>query len=91
MNTFSNENGGIYMNRKISWSNRYRDADEQYLFDTEPNRSRIMLLAYRADWENIELVEYEDQISEGIGHRGHPALLGMVARKPCCFVKMRCI
>jgi len=35
-----------------------------------------------ADWEIEELVEYEDVIEEGIGHRGRSALIGMVARKP---------
>ena len=29
-----------------------------------------------------ELVEYEDDIAEGSGHRGRSALIGMVARKP---------
>ena len=33
------------MNQEIAWSNRYRDAGEQYLFGTEPNR----FLAHRAD------------------------------------------
>jgi cyclopropane fatty-acyl-phospholipid synthase-like methyltransferase len=35
-----------------------------------------------ADWEIEELVDYEDDISEGIGHKGRSALIGMVARKP---------
>lgn len=34
------------------------------------------------DWEIEELVEYEDIISEGTGHVGRSALIGMVARKP---------
>jgi hypothetical protein len=33
-------------------------------------------------WTIEELVEYEDDIAEGCGHRGHSALIGMVARKP---------
>ena len=33
------------------------------------------------DWETEELVEYEDSITEGSGHVGHSALIGMVARK----------
>ena len=35
-----------------------------------------------AGWEIEELVEYEDDISEGGAHRGRSALIGMVARKP---------
>lgn len=34
------------------------------------------------DWQIEELVEYEDHISEGSGHVGQSALIGMVARKP---------
>ncbi len=34
------------------------------------------------DWSFEELVEYEDDIAEGSGHRGRSALIGMVARKP---------
>ena len=35
-----------------------------------------------AGWEIEELVEYEDEINEGSGHKGHSALIGMIARKP---------
>ncbi|MDP2134689.1 MAG: methyltransferase domain-containing protein [Sulfuritalea sp.] len=35
-----------------------------------------------AGWEIEELVEYEDDITEGSGHKGRSALIGMVARKP---------
>ncbi len=35
-----------------------------------------------SDWTIEELVEYEDDIAEGSGHRGRSALIGMVARKP---------
>lgn len=35
-----------------------------------------------ADWEIEELVEYEDDIEEGLGHKGRSALIGMIARKP---------
>lgn len=35
-----------------------------------------------ADWRIEEMVEYEDEISEGLGHKGRSALIGMVARKP---------
>jgi SAM-dependent methyltransferase len=34
------------------------------------------------DWTIEELVEYEDDIAEGSGHRGRSALIGMVARRP---------
>lgn len=35
-----------------------------------------------AGWEIEELVEYEDEINEGSGHKGLSALIGMIARKP---------
>ena len=35
-----------------------------------------------AGWVIEELVEYEDEIAEGRGHKGRSALIGMVARKP---------
>ena len=35
-----------------------------------------------ADWAIEEIVEYEDEISEGLGHQGRSALIGLVARKP---------
>lgn len=41
-----------------------------------------ILHALFADWSIEELVEYEDDISEGLGHRGRSALIGMIARKP---------
>ena len=41
-----------------------------------------LLRAAFADWTIEELVEYEDDIAEGSGHRGRSALIGMVARKP---------
>ena len=41
-----------------------------------------LLRAAFADWTIEELVEYEDDIAEGCGHRGRSALIGMVASKP---------
>ena len=35
-----------------------------------------------AGYELLELISYEAEISEGSGHQGMSALLGMVARKP---------
>jgi SAM-dependent methyltransferase len=35
-----------------------------------------------SDWVVEELVEYEDDVTEGIGHKGRSALIGLVARKP---------
>jgi SAM-dependent methyltransferase len=35
-----------------------------------------------AGMEILELREYEAQLAEGNGHKGHSALIGMVARKP---------
>jgi SAM-dependent methyltransferase len=43
--------------------------------------TRPMLLVAFADWEIEEMVEYEDEISEGSGHKGRSALIGLVARK----------
>ncbi|HPT49444.1 MAG TPA: class I SAM-dependent methyltransferase [Accumulibacter sp.] len=34
------------------------------------------------DWRIEELIDYEDDIAEGDGHRGRSALIGLVARKP---------
>ena len=41
-----------------------------------------VLRAEFAGWEIEELIEYEDDINEGIGHKGRSALIGMIARKP---------
>ncbi|MDD5249342.1 MAG: class I SAM-dependent methyltransferase [Rhodocyclaceae bacterium] len=41
-----------------------------------------MLRAAFADWEIEELVQYDDDISEGIGHKGRSAVIGLIARKP---------
>lgn len=41
-----------------------------------------ILRAIFCDWSIEELVEYEDDISEGGGHSGRSALIGMIARKP---------
>jgi hypothetical protein len=41
-----------------------------------------MLRAAFADWDIEELVEYENTITEGTGHLGRSALIGMVACKP---------
>jgi cyclopropane fatty-acyl-phospholipid synthase-like methyltransferase len=35
-----------------------------------------------AGWQIEELVEYEDEVDEGRGHKGRSALIGLVARKP---------
>ena len=44
--------------------------------------TREILLEAFADWEIEELVDYEDDITEGMGHKGHSALIGLIARKP---------
>jgi SAM-dependent methyltransferase len=41
-----------------------------------------ILRAAFAGWEIEEMVEYEDEIIEGRGHKGRSALIGFVARKP---------
>ncbi len=35
-----------------------------------------------ADWKIEELIEYEADLAEGLGHKGRSALIGLVARKP---------
>ena len=35
-----------------------------------------------AGMEILELREYEAELAEGTGHKGHSALIGMVARRP---------
>jgi SAM-dependent methyltransferase len=44
--------------------------------------TEAMLREAFADWDIEELVEYEDSIAEGLGHKGRSALIGLVARKP---------
>lgn len=41
-----------------------------------------ILRAAFAGWAIEELVEYEEAISEGSGHHGRSALIGMIARRP---------
>ena len=40
-----------------------------------------MLREAFAPMEIVELREYEAEVAEGTGHRGHSALIGMVARR----------
>ncbi len=44
--------------------------------------TREILLDAYAGWEIEEIVEYEEDIAEGRGHKGRSALIGLVARKP---------
>lgn len=41
-----------------------------------------LLRAAFADWEILELREYEETIAEGVGHSGHSALIDLVVRRP---------
>jgi len=41
-----------------------------------------LLRAAFSDWEIEELVDYEDDVAEGMAHKGRSALIGLVARKP---------
>jgi len=41
-----------------------------------------LLRAAFPGYEMLDLRSYEDELSEGMGHRGRSALVGMVARKP---------
>lgn len=44
--------------------------------------TRDLLRELFADWQIEELVEYEDEVDEGRGHKGRSALIGLIARKP---------
>jgi SAM-dependent methyltransferase len=44
--------------------------------------TREMLVEAFANMEILELRDYEDFIEEGIGHKGHSALIDLVARQP---------
>jgi cyclopropane fatty-acyl-phospholipid synthase-like methyltransferase len=44
--------------------------------------TRELLLTAFAGWHIEELVEYEEDVAEGIGHKGRSALIGLVAKKP---------
>ena len=50
--------------------------------DLENLYTKAILESAFAGWDIEELVEYEDDISEGAGHKGQSALIGLVARKP---------
>lgn len=41
-----------------------------------------LLRAAFADWEILALREYEDDLSEGLGHKGRSAVIDLVARRP---------
>jgi len=40
-----------------------------------------MLRAAFADWDILELREYEAEVTEGTGHKGRSALIGLVAQR----------
>ena len=44
--------------------------------------TRELLLTAFTGWDIEELVEYEEDVAEGIGHKGRSALIGLVAKKP---------
>jgi len=44
--------------------------------------TRELLESTFAGWQIEELVDYEEDVAEGVGHKGHSALIGLVARKP---------
>jgi cyclopropane fatty-acyl-phospholipid synthase-like methyltransferase len=44
--------------------------------------TRELLQEAFSDWSIEELVEYEEDISEGARHKGRSALIGFIARKP---------
>ncbi|MCF8199484.1 MAG: class I SAM-dependent methyltransferase [Sulfuritalea sp.] len=44
--------------------------------------TETMLLQAFAGWNIEELIEYEEEVDEGAGHKGRSALIGLIARKP---------
>ena len=66
----------------------YTQKQLEYKTGGPPNLENLytkeMLEAAFSDWEIEELREYEEVISEGLGHQGMSALIGMIARKPSC-------
>ena len=44
--------------------------------------TRELLLTAFTDWHIEELVDYEEDVAEGLGHKGRSALIGLVAKKP---------
>ncbi|MFT5643908.1 MAG: SAM-dependent methyltransferase [Janthinobacterium sp.] len=44
--------------------------------------TEAMLRTDFSDWDIEELLEYEDDVAEGTGHKGRSALIGLIARKP---------
>ena len=40
------------------------------------------LITTFADWTIEEIVEYDEDVSEGLAHKGRSALIGLIARKP---------
>ena len=44
--------------------------------------TRELLESAFAGWQIEELVDYEEDVSEGAGHKGRSALIGLVVRKP---------
>jgi hypothetical protein len=64
----------------------YTPRQLEYKTGGPPERSHLytadLLRAAFASLEEIELREYEAELSEGARHRGTSALIGLVARKP---------
>ena len=44
--------------------------------------TRELLESAFAGWQIEEPVDYEEDVAEGVGHKGRSALIGLVARKP---------
>ena len=44
--------------------------------------TQALLQAAFSDWKIEECAEYEDDVTEGTGHHGRSALIGLIARKP---------
>jgi cyclopropane fatty-acyl-phospholipid synthase-like methyltransferase len=44
--------------------------------------TEALLLTAFSDWQIEEIVSYEEDMSEGSGHQGQSALIGLVAQKP---------
>jgi hypothetical protein len=63
----------------------YTPKQLEYRTGGPPHASHLyteaMLRAAFAEMDIIELGEYEAEVAEGTGHKGHSALIGLVARR----------
>ena len=70
----------MIINQELLWSNSHLNADGTNLIK---NFHTIEIsLDVLDDRDKEAQIEYTENISEGIGHLGKSALIGLIARKP---------